>query len=324
MAKQSRIEQLDQAVQAMLARPDAPMPKVKPPLATLVRVAAELRHLPRPAFKQSLRADLQRRTTVSTATVSFIPPGYRTVTPYLTVREAAGLIDFVKQAFGAEERFRTIGSAGGIHCEVQIGDAMLMIGGGGKWEGTPRPIALHLYVRDADAVYLRALQAGATSIQPPTDQFYGDREAGVKDLSGNYWYIATHKATGHMPQGVNSLMPFLHPRGTDQVIDFLKRGLGAEEMSRAQSPEGVIHHAALKIGNSVVEMGEAHGEFQPMPGMFYLYVEDCDALYRRALEGGATSISPPKDQPYGDRSGGVQDPFGNQWYLATHFKDVTS
>ena len=69
-------------------------------------------------------------------------------------------------------------------------------------------------------------------------------------------------------------------------------------------------------------MGEAHGEYQPMPTMFYLYIEDCDALYRRSLEAGGTSISPPTDHDYGDRSAAVQDPFGNQWYLATHVKDV--
>lgn len=259
---------------------------------------------------------------MATTTVSFIPAGYRTITPYLTVRDPAGLIDFVKQAFGAEERFRGTGGAGGIHCEVRIDDAMLMIGGGGKWEGTPMPTSLHLYVKDADAVYQRALDAGAISVQPPTDQFYGDREAGVKDLAGNDWYIATNKATGHVPEGSNTLMPFLHPKGADKLIEFLKRGLGAEEMQRSQSPEGVIQHAALKIGTSVIEMGEAHGEYQPMPAMFYLYVESCDAMYERALQAGATSISPPTDQSYGDRSAGVTDPFGNQWYFATHIKDV--
>jgi uncharacterized glyoxalase superfamily protein PhnB len=71
-----------------------------------------------------------------------------------------------------------------------------------------------------------------------------------------------------------------------------------------------------------MEMGEAHGKYQPMPAMFYLYVPDCDAVYRRALAAGATSISEPKDQSYGDRSAGVKDVFGNQWYIATHIKDM--
>jgi PhnB protein len=98
----------------------------------------------------------------------------------------------VKQAFGATELMRTTGSAGGIHAEVRIGDSMVMIGGGGAWSGEAMPSAIYLYMDDVDAVYKRALQAGATSITEPEDQPYGDRMAGVKDTSGDVWYIATH------------------------------------------------------------------------------------------------------------------------------------
>lgn len=125
--------------------------------------------------------------------VQTIPEGYHTVTPYLIVQEAAQLIDFVKQAFEAKERLRSTGSAGGIHCEVMIGNSIVMIGGGGAWRGEPSPATLYLYVDDVDAVYKRALQAGATSINEPADQSFGDRMAGVKDAFGNVWYIATHK-----------------------------------------------------------------------------------------------------------------------------------
>lgn len=72
----------------------------------------------------------------------------------------------------------------------------------------------------------------------------------------------------------------------------------------------------------MIEMGKANGPYQPMPTAFYLYVEDADALYERALHAGATSLWPPTDQPYGDRNGGVQDPFGNQWFPSTRIKDV--
>jgi len=72
-----------------------------------------------------------------------------------------------------------------------------------------------------------------------------------------------------------------------------------------------------------MEIGPAHGPYQPMPAMIYLYVEDVDALYQQATEGGATSISPPADQPYGDRNAGVRDPFGNEWYIASHVKDIS-
>ncbi len=121
-----------------------------------------------------------------------IREGFHTVTPYLMVREAAKLIDFVKEAFAATELFRGTGSAGGIHAEVRIGDSMVMIGGAGTWNGEPMPAAIYLYMDDVDAVYKRALQAGAASLSEPADQPYGDRVAGVKDSFGNVWYIATH------------------------------------------------------------------------------------------------------------------------------------
>ncbi len=82
-------------------------------------------------------------------------------------------------------------------------------------------------------------------------------------------------------------------------------------------------HAQVKIGDSFVMMGEPMGEFQPMPASIYLYVEDTDATYQRALEAGATSIMEPADQFYGDRNAGVKDPFGNLWWIGTHIEDVS-
>ncbi len=121
-----------------------------------------------------------------------IREGFHTVTPYLMVREAAKLIDFVKEAFAATELFRGTGSAGSIHAELRIGDSMVMIGGAGTWNGEPMPAAIYLYMDDVDAVYKRALRAGAASLSEPANQPYGDRIAGVKDPFGNVWYIATH------------------------------------------------------------------------------------------------------------------------------------
>jgi PhnB protein len=180
-------------------------------------------------------------------------------------------------------------------------------------------------VPDADAVYERSLKAGATSLRPPADQEYGDRDASVRDPYGNHWYIGTHKGESpaqFMPTGLHTVNVYLHPKNGERVMDFVKRAFGAEEMMRAQGPDGVIHHAKLRIGTSILELGEAHAEFQPMPTTFYLYVEDCDALYHQAMTAGATSLSAPADQPYGDRNAGVQDPFGNTWYLSTHVRDV--
>jgi PhnB protein len=254
-----------------------------------------------------------------------IPPGFRTVTPYLIAEDGGAMISFAKNAFGAEETFQTIGGAGGIHAEIRIGDSMLMMGGGipGKpFHSKPNQTALHIYVEDADAAYQKALQAGATSISEPQDHEYGERGASVKDPFGNMWYIATHKGESYIPKGLNNVNAYMHPLRAEPVIGFLKRALGAQEIAKYASPDGVVHHAEIRVGDSVVEIGEANGPYQPMQSMFYLYVPDCDAVYRRALAAGANSISEPTDQPYGDRSAGVKDVFGNTWYIATHIKDM--
>jgi PhnB protein len=259
--------------------------------------------------------------------VNPIPKGFRTVTPYLIAEDGPALMEFAKQAFGAEEMFRTVGAAGGLHAEVRIGDSMLMIGGGipgREFRSTANTHAIHLYVPDCDAVYKRALQAGAASIDEPRDQEYGERSASVKDPAGNYWYIATHQGESYIPKGLNSVNVYMHPLRAEPVISFLKRAFGAREISKYASPDGVVHHAEIRVGDSMVEMGEAHGKYPPMPTMFYLYVPDCDAVYQRALQAGATSIAEPVDQSYGDHSGAVKDAFGNQWYIATHIKDVAS
>lgn len=254
-----------------------------------------------------------------------VPKGYRTLTPYIVAQDAAVLIDFVKQAFGAEETFRSIGGAGGIHAEVRVGDSMLMMGGGGpglEWSGKPKQFGFHYYVPDCDTTYKRALEAGATSITEPVDQPYGERSSTVRDAAGNFWYIATYQGDNYKWEGAPDIQPCLHPLRADPVINFLKRAFNAEELGRHADPLGVIHHATLKIGSSHLELGEAHGPYQPMPGMFYLYVPDCDAIYDLAVAAGAKSTMEPTDHPYGDRSGAVQDAFGNEWWIATHVKDV--
>jgi uncharacterized glyoxalase superfamily protein PhnB len=243
---------------------------------------------------------------------------YHTITPYLTVERAEQLVDFVKTAFAGVEVFRTTGSAGGLHAEVTIGDSKLMIGGFAGVE--EKPTALHLYVPDADAVYQRALAAGGTSLAEPVDQFYGDREAGIKDPTGNVWWIATHKLGGgdsYIPEGLRPVTPFLHPVGAPALIEFMKEAFGADEISREASPEGMIHHAMVRIGDSMIEMGEAHGVLaQPLPPALYMYVDNLQETYERALKAGATSLQPPKDQAYGDRTAWVKDAWENIWYLA--------
>jgi len=121
-----------------------------------------------------------------------VPDGYRTITPYLTVADAAQQIQFLQKAFNAELRYEMKDDAGHVrHAEVKIGDSMLMIGQA-RDQWLPRPMNFYLYVADCDSLYQSALTAGGKSIQEPKTQFYGDRHGGVEDPQGNQWWTATH------------------------------------------------------------------------------------------------------------------------------------
>lgn len=126
-------------------------------------------------------------------TVKPVPEGYHTLTPYLIVDDVDRLIDFLKAAFDATEKERMPGKDGRTgHADVLIGDSHVMMGRA-QPEWPAQPCMIYVYVPDTDAAYARALAAGGTSVQEPADMFYGDRNAGVKDPTGNSWWIATHR-----------------------------------------------------------------------------------------------------------------------------------
>lgn len=121
------------------------------------------------------------------------PEGFHAVTPYLVVDGASKLLEFVSEAFDAEEMFRMDTPEGRIgHAEVRIGDSVVMVADPPSTDrSNVMPGMLYLYVEDVDKTYRRGLEAGATSLQEPADQFYGDRTAGLQDPVGDRWWIAT-------------------------------------------------------------------------------------------------------------------------------------
>ncbi|SHF53738.1 PhnB protein [Microbulbifer donghaiensis] len=131
-------------------------------------------------------------------TVKPIPDGYHSVTPYLSVNGAARAIDFYAQAFGARELFRFPMPDGSIaHAEIQIGDTRISLADDNEEGGllSPQgssPVGLLLYVDDVDAVFTRAVEAGASVKRPLEDQFYGDRSGTLQDPFGHVWFLATH------------------------------------------------------------------------------------------------------------------------------------
>lgn len=126
-----------------------------------------------------------------------------------------------------------------------------------------------------------------------------------------------------VPDGYHTVTPYLVVDDAQNLLPFLERALGATILSRHEAPDGTVAHAELQIGDSKVMMGQAGGDWRAMPAMLHLYVEDMDSLFRRAVDAGARVVRQPEDMFYGDRSGGVVDPSGNQWWISTHIEDVS-
>jgi PhnB protein len=134
--------------------------------------------------------------------VAPVPAGYHAVTPYLTVNDGARALDFYKRAFGARETERMAGPGGKVmHAEFRIGDSLVMLSDefpGVSTSKAPTTLggttgSLFLYVRDVDGAFRKAVDAGCTSLMPPTDMFWGDRFGKLRDPFGNEWAMATHK-----------------------------------------------------------------------------------------------------------------------------------
>ncbi|MBI5684348.1 MAG: VOC family protein [Verrucomicrobia bacterium] len=130
--------------------------------------------------------------------------------------------------------------------------------------------------------------------------------------------------TEPIPKGYHTVTPGLTVKGADKVIEFLKRAFDATELSRIARADGGVMHAELKIGDSIVMVCEASELCKPTTASLYLYVNDADTVYRRAVQAGGVSQMELGDQFWGDRGGSVTDPAGNQWWIATHIEDLSA
>lgn len=130
------------------------------------------------------------------------------------------------------------------------------------------------------------------------------------------------KSAKPVPDGYHTVTPYLIVDDAAAILSFAERAFGAEVVHRSLSPDGKVVHSEFRIGDSRVMLGQANEEWRPLTAMLHLYVDDVDAVYRQAVEAGGRSLREPADMFYGDRSGGVADPSGNQWWIATHIEDV--
>jgi PhnB protein len=319
-------EQLDEAIDNLLGgtlqrgSPDST-------LSALVKIADRLQDMPDDGFKMRLNRELQeefqRRTTM--AVYTHIEPtagdfaAVHTVTPFICVAEGDRFIEFMKHTFGAEETHRHPHHPGGFVASIRIGDSDLLVMGGESLRGQESPAALHVYVKECDATYQRALDAGAVTlgsggVGEPADRPYGERAAFVSDPFGNYWFIATRFGDSYAGEGLRHVTPSLLPSNAKPLIEFLQRAFGAK-LEGVHEQSGRMVHAFVRIGEVTLEMAEAESE-RARPFAFYMHTDDVDAVYHSAIAAGATSLLPPADQPFGDRLAIVMDPAGNRWFAA--------
>lgn len=130
--------------------------------------------------------------------------------------------------------------------------------------------------------------------------------------------------TEPIPKGYHTVTPCLTVKGAEKVIEFLKKAFDATELSRLSLPDGAVMHAELKVGDSIVMLGEASEQCKPTTASLYLYVNDADTIYGRAILAGSLSQMEPASQFWGDRAGCVTDPAGNQWWIATRVEDLST
>jgi PhnB protein len=381
MPKQSPIDQLDDAIGRVMSNPGRRAGRLDPAVAALLKVAGELRDLPRPEFKARLKSEFKPGRRAAKA-VARAPRRARTARapqpirapllhpsaiPCLVIKGAARAIEFYKRTFGAIELSRHEDPQSGKiwHAEIQVGNTPIALADEeGDYNLSPpalggSPVIVGLNVDDPDAVVERAVAGGARVIFPVADQFYGQRGGRIADPFGHIWIVsktietvppdemrrrseayaaeqaaearreeAPAMAVKPVPEGFHSITPYLQVDGAARLIDFLKRAFGAEEVLRVTRPDGKLAHAQMKVSGSMIELADARehdGEppqFKPMPTAIWLFVDDTDAAYKRALAAGATSIHEPMDQDYGNREASVKDPFGNHWYIATPLPDA--
>lgn len=130
------------------------------------------------------------------------------------------------------------------------------------------------------------------------------------------------KSVNAIPEGMHSVTPYLIVDDASGLIRFIERSFDGKTMAIMKTPEGKVMHASVLIGDSHLMIADASDQYPAGTSRLYLYVEDVDATYKKALDAKSTSLREPTDEFYGDRSSGVKDAWGNEWWIATHVENV--
>lgn len=184
---------------------------------------------------------------------------------------------------------------------------------------------IQITVNDLDAFHTDLKKKGA-AFRNEIVEGKGGRQVLLQDPSGNLIELfepAGERSVQPIPEGYHTVTPFLLTNNATDLIEFIKKAFDGEIDYMMKSDDGKVRHSTVRIGDSLVMISDGTDQYESRPGMLHLYVEDVDAVYEQAIRAGATSLREPADQFYGDRSAGVEDDWGNQWWLATHIEDVS-
>lgn len=193
--------------------------------------------------------------------------------------------------------------------------------------GSPKPGGwnrIQIQIDNLNKVYSDFKEQGAT-FRNAIVEGKGGKQVLLQDPSGNLIELfesTQQKQVEPVPEGYHTVTPFLLVNNAEELIEFIKKAFGGTVDDIMKSDDGSIRHSTVKIGDSLVMISDGTEQFEPMPCMLHLYVEDVDSSYEKALQAGGISLREPEDQFYGDRSAGIQDKWKNQWWLATHIEDV--
>jgi uncharacterized glyoxalase superfamily protein PhnB len=128
----------------------------------------------------------------------------------------------------------------------------------------------------------------------------------------------------HQPEGMKTVNPYLMVEHVEQLITFIELVFDGKPKYKLDRPDGSVMHAEIIVGDSIIMVGEPMKEYGSFPTSIYIYVPDCDKVYKDAIQHGAKSVMVPTDMKHaGERYGGVKDPYGNLWWIATHIEDLT-
>src|SRR5215469_8298931 len=297
---QKKIERLNQAVEAMLARNDGRVGNAGADIEPLVHIAAELRNLPRASFKARLNSALGGKKRMSTVAEP-VRAVRVTASPRLAFRDPAKAIEFYERALGAKEKFRFQIGDSIPHAELTIGESSIDVTGewpeGGRFSAETlghSPISISIQVPDVDRFAEHAVAEGMKMVREPKDQFYGHRDATLEDPFGYSWAVftvkeemsveemhrrmrglsegpeggkveastATEKRPGPVPPGYHTVTPYLVAQDADTVINFVKKTFGGEEIFRAVGSAGG-YHCEVRVEDSMLMIGAA---VRPCPG----------------------------------------------------------